>query len=455
MVCWARGDGMVTVSAPVPDPVRRSGVTAHLVDALATGPLLVVGSLPPAGRDLDLLVPPGARLEDALAQHGFRAREGCWVRWATDDGLLRADVVELLGPEDLDLDPARAEWVWSNTLPLAPLAHLRRPAPALSLLLLARRYRGRTAQVDRWRPRITEALAEETTAWDQAAAQADAWGVRRRLAALRAASTGPIARGAVYAAAREGRRTGPLRAAAAVLDVPRPRRSRVLALSGLDGAGKSTQAQLVAVALGDLGVTTAACWSRMSSSSWLFRTDRRLAGHRRRLRARLAQRRPAGSAPVEKPAEARAVRRLRLRYPWLTWCWAWMVAFDTVVAQRSALRKVDRDVEVVVCDRYRLDSLVHLSATYGRTVDMTWQNRLVRALLPRPAAAVLLRLPATDAFARKRDEFTVEELDAHSRWYDRHAATEGVTVLDALADRVVLAEQIADEVLASLRGGLR
>jgi hypothetical protein len=68
-----------------------------LVDALASDRLVVFGSLPPEGRDLDLLVPAGARpgLEAGLAEAGFLARPPHWARFRD----CTADAVEL---HDLD-----------------------------------------------------------------------------------------------------------------------------------------------------------------------------------------------------------------------------------------------------------------------------------------------------------------------------------------------------------------
>ena len=56
---------------------------AEIVDAAAPARVLVFGSLPGSGRDLDLLVrdadlPP---IEQALAREGFRNRGDEWVRF--------------------------------------------------------------------------------------------------------------------------------------------------------------------------------------------------------------------------------------------------------------------------------------------------------------------------------------------------------------------------------------
>lgn len=80
---------------------------AALVDRVLASPVLVVGGLPPTGRDLDLLVGEGDRpaLEDALRAAGFEGADGRWVRF----GGLRAQEVELVPAASWGLERAELE----------------------------------------------------------------------------------------------------------------------------------------------------------------------------------------------------------------------------------------------------------------------------------------------------------------------------------------------------------
>ena len=166
--------------------------TAGRVDAALTRPALVHGSLPPGGRDLDLLVE------------------------AADLGALRA-----LGAPDLDLSVAadwdlpagELAWLRSTARPLPPHTHLVRPAPAADLLLLALRDLAAGPLSQRHRERLRRAL-EDPAALPQARQRAAAWRVPVSLEALVAAVDGQPGTALRYRHARERqRRTGPPRLA--------------------------------------------------------------------------------------------------------------------------------------------------------------------------------------------------------------------------------------------------
>ena len=55
--------------------------TVELIDRATPEPVLVIGSLPPGGRDLDLLVHPAAEraLAEALRANGFHAQAGFFL----------------------------------------------------------------------------------------------------------------------------------------------------------------------------------------------------------------------------------------------------------------------------------------------------------------------------------------------------------------------------------------
>jgi hypothetical protein len=69
----------------VTDSVAESDAilaVAHTIDSLTDERVLVFGSVPPGGRDLDLLVPTGAdRLAEDLVDHGFLQKGRHLVRF--------------------------------------------------------------------------------------------------------------------------------------------------------------------------------------------------------------------------------------------------------------------------------------------------------------------------------------------------------------------------------------
>src|SRR5947209_20292518 len=64
-------------NAPPETDARRAA--ARALDAALDAPVLVIGSLPPDGRDLDLLVRDVASLESSLAAAGFRRDGEGWT----------------------------------------------------------------------------------------------------------------------------------------------------------------------------------------------------------------------------------------------------------------------------------------------------------------------------------------------------------------------------------------
>lgn len=457
-------------AAPPPrGPEPRSASCAAVVERALDAPALVIGTPPPQGRDLDLIVHSGQLepLARVLEAAGFVPSPAGWLRWARTGGRLRAEVVEIDTADSWALPDAEQRWLWTHSRPLPGHPRLHRPSPAAAVLLTARRFAAtlgdpRTSWIAK-----TARPADEAAAWTQAAAHASAWGARHGLDALAdAVSAGRRPAAATrYRLALETVRSrdhAHLRALRRAL-LPRRRsggrRSGVVALSGLDGAGKSSQADLLATALADLGVPTTTAWTRLSYRDWLHRLDRLIAVGVRLVRA---VRRGRGardeSYPADVPADApgraaaeRPVRAFRQRHPSLTWCWAWVVALDAVADQRRTIRRARGHHAVVVCDRYALDSAAHLHVLYGDTVSTAAQAWAVRVLSPRPIAAFLLRIEAAEAFRRKPEEFTVEALARHARSYDVEAALDPVvTVLDGTREPLELGETIARAVLAVL-----
>src|SRR5205807_2053238 len=103
---------------PVTDP-------AAIVDAAAPGRALVFGSLPGAGRDLDLLVRDDdvPALGAALAEAGFRRDGDEWVRFHD----CTADAVDLVPASTWRLPSAELDSLFADSRPVDGYARLVRP----------------------------------------------------------------------------------------------------------------------------------------------------------------------------------------------------------------------------------------------------------------------------------------------------------------------------------------
>ena len=193
------------MSSPPVASELATGVAAT-VDAAASGRVIVLGSLPPAGRDLDVLArsPERDRIERALDAAGL-------VRKGSDFALFRACRaygVELIAAEEF-VPQAALEDLFAQALPLEGYTALARPAPAHALLVLARLVVDEGSLQPKRRARLERILAEEPQAWKGARDMASAWRAGGALESLERAAEALPAPGLPTARAgsrRRGRR---------------------------------------------------------------------------------------------------------------------------------------------------------------------------------------------------------------------------------------------------------
>jgi thymidylate kinase len=232
----------------------------------------------------------------------------------------------------------------------------------------------------------------------------------------------------------------------------RPRRGHVVALSGLDGAGKSSQARALRETLERLGYETVVVWTPLGANPFVERVSlaaRRLLhllswlGPLGRLERRLSE---EGGSLVARPGQAAPRGRF---HHLLAGGWATFLALVNAASQRrSALRHVRRG-RIVVFDRYTLDSIVRLRFLHGGT--RRFQGRLIRRLSPAPLCSFLLDVPPETALARKRDEWDLAALRRQAALYREEHGRLAVVRLDGERPREELCAEIAQEIRRRLR----
>jgi thymidylate kinase len=397
---------------------------ATLIDTTTPESVLVIGSPPPTGRDLDLLVhtPAAAALPDVLAANGFRRRGRTWARFV-DCG---AEVVELIPAGSLDLDPEQLERLFAEAQSIAGLASLLRPAPHHRLLLLARR----VAAEARLKPKQRATAAE---------ADGDAWRTARELAPAWRATTGLVE----LRRALDGSPPSSWRLRSPLVRATGYQPGALIALSGLDGSGKSTQAEGLVRALSTLGYPTVAVWTTLGGNKSLDRLSapaRLLLG-------------PSSQGPdTERPPAGEdedRVTQLRERWPWLHAAWVNLVAgLNAWWHVRAIGPKLVRG-RIVVCDRYVLDSIVQMRYRYGAKRRYRAQLGLLRLVSPKPLRAYLLDVSPTTIHARNR-EYTPRQIELRARLYREEYARLGVTRLDGERPQEELCAQLALEAWEAL-----
>jgi thymidylate kinase len=218
-------------------------------------------------------------------------------------------------------------------------------------------------------------------------------------------------------------------------------------VSGLDGSGKSTQAEGLARSLQALGYPTVVTWTSLLSSPAL---NVLAAPARLLVRLRSGSNDPGPTAEPE-PRDERAspASALRTRSATLTLGWTLVVTLLNAWSHNRATRAHLARGRVVICDRYLLDSFVQLRDRYGS--DRRWRlhRLLLRVLSPRPLRAYFLDLDPDLAYGRRAD-YSLDRTRRRAGFYRAEHAALGVRRLDATRPPAELCAEIADDVWAAL-----
>ena len=421
---------------------------ARAIDEAAGARVLVFGSPPPQGRDLDVLArePQQHAVAARLSSEGMLERRGTWVAFRN----CAAAAVELVPAVDWRLTRSELSAVFSEAEPLEGFRHLAVPAPHHLLLITARRVARAGRYSDRLRARV-DAACIAPSAWQEAQRRAPAWRATGALASLRALHAGaqPRLTASVRAgAARLRAAPAPRRRAAARALRRRRGRPVTVALSGLDGAGKSFQAGRLQLALDQLGFDAAVIWP--PATNVLFQANPAL---KRRLFALLnVLGRPESPGPANAPdrgSDESYSEPLPRQHGPIVHLLALLVALAQAWAFRRGARRAGRGADVLIYDRYALDSIVYLQHRWGQGRDLRLQGALIRLLTRSPRCAFFLDVSPEVAYARKQD-FPIENLRERLRLYGELHAGLGCVRLDGERPAQCVCAEIARAVWEAL-----
>lgn len=359
---------------------------------------------------------------------GFVNQRGEHVRFAG----CTAVAVDLASAEAWGLPESELATLFEQASPVEGFVNLSAPAAHHRLLIAARRTSQGEELTPAHRRRLQDALTADPAAWRNAERRAAAWRVEQDLRAVRRA----IERDARVRGL--GQRT--LQAA------KRACRPRVLALSGVDGSGKSTQARALQASLEQLGYDAAIVWTPLASNRWLAR----LARSARRLLHPFGSLHHPPNDALRRGRAPNPASVLRQRNPLVNHAWATLVALANGLSHRRSVVQHAVRGRVVICDRYVLDSVARLHFFYGEAPSFRLQRGLIARLSPRPTRSFFLDLPSEASAARKDDGWSSEELGTQVRLYREEHAILGAIRLDASEDHEQLCAQIAHEAWRSL-----
>jgi len=170
----------------------------------------------------------------------------------------------------------------------------------------------------------------------------------------------------------------------------------LIAVSGIDGSGKSAQVKLLQQAFDACAIRARSVWSRGGASAF---TDACLRVARRFWGPRKASEGEVRGSPAS--SDAFDSRRAMLRNPVARWGWAAVVTVDLLVRYWLRVAWPLLRGYVVITDRYTSDAEAELAAYLdldsGRR---SLAGRILSALTPRPDVAYLLDLGAEAARSR-------------------------------------------------------
>ena len=396
---------------PAPEEAQRRTAAAAvassaLADLLRPGGIRVSTLGPSWSRDIDVhlrALPPPERL----------SKRG----WLPLDGLLNR-----LG------HPGRNRWAVvsdGEVLATADLTTAAVPDPVTAVQQRARR-RGEVRLREVLELRVLLRSGRRLSTRDP---------VARAAAGLEALLGGDELASVVEASSVSGRAPVPLRRPlvqqarhAAGLLRRATRRRVVVAVSGVDGSGKSSLTERLAADLRRLGVPASVVWTRPGMRLKLLAAAARLF---RRLRS-MEQTPGVRAVAVGQPPPA---RRGALGWLWLV---AVSSAFWLDVRQRHL-----RSTGVVLYDRHLLDALVTLDFVYAG-LDLSLPSWIVHRALPSADLAVYVDVPAAVAVARKPgDLFGEHAVRSQLQSYERRLPDfPGLVVLDGQADPDELTMQL-------------
>jgi thymidylate kinase len=348
-----------------------------------------------------------------MRQHHYRRAVGGWNR-VTHVGLER---IRAVSPSQLALSSPAWEDMRLSSSPMPGRAYCRRASAGTSLLVTAMA--------------VSVGKVDRGTAGQLGAASSQAWAEAERLATKH----GLLSQLKLLTQTRgldESRRAG----GSGPVGLRKPRAKPVrVSFSGLDGAGKTRQIDALVAEVGEHHSV-----SRLGPKRTTAVSDPPVC------RTRGEQTRPTQIMPTTRGRDSFA-DGLRSAM------WVGIGTFAAVSVGLSLRRRaLNSSADVLVLDRYRLDSLVKLQFRYSE-VSEAWLARVVGALAPAPDVEFLLRVDPAVAFARKPEQWSVDQLSRQARLYDLLAAGPlHVVTLDAHEDADDIAREVSSHVRAFLDG---
>jgi thymidylate kinase len=216
--------------------------------------------------------------------------------------------------------------------------------------------------------------------------------------------------------------------------------ARLVALCGIDGVGKSTQAANLAAWARERGLKADVLWCR-----W----DPLLARPAIRLLNRYSSQ-PATAAPGAGTTHdrRRGLKQRVLSVAPLRVAWRGLMVLDYGLRTSVRVRRARRSLDLLVLDRYWHDVIVDLSAGG----EMAKPPRLLTLLLPRPDRVLVLELPEEKAIQRQPDALDLTHLRQRRELYGVVAREPNAELVDASGTEADVGEAVLAAAMPAIPG---
>lgn len=212
-------------------------------------------------------------------------------------------------------------------------------------------------------------------------------------------------------------------------------RGRLIAFSGIDGAGKSTQIQYIQKTLREKGRKTVYLWTR-GGYTGPFNS---LKGLLRRL---LGKRLPPAGRTQQRE---KVLNNKRIKIVWLS-----LAMLDLILVYGVYARLLKWMGRVVIADRYLWDTWIDFKLNFPRSGFDQWILwKLLKLFSPKPDHFFLLLVPIEESLRRsklKNEPFpdTKEVLQKRLSYYYRFSESMDWHVLHCMRPIDNIAEEIAE-----------
>ena len=205
--------------------------------------------------------------------------------------------------------------------------------------------------------------------------------------------------------------------------------ARLVALCGIDGVGKSTQAANLVAWAREGGLRADTLWCRWDP--WLARPAISLLN-------RYSRGGTASGPGASDHSRRRGFKQRVLSIAPLRAAWRGLMVLDYGIRTSVRVRRARRRVDLLILDRYWHDVIVDLSAGG----EMAKPPRLLTLLLPKPDLVLVLELPEEEAIVRQPDALDLTHLRQRRRLYGVIATQPDAALVDASGSQDAVSEAV-------------